>query len=74
MPDVARGFGCQRNLREMMEHDRRVVEGCKLPSTAPLTENERDWIDMLRSVSGDSDPPLSVAGAKALRAVMSGGE
>ena len=29
-------------------HDRRVIEGFKLPSTAPLTANERDWIDLLR--------------------------
>ena len=30
------------------DNDKRIVEGFKLPSTAPLTANERDWIDMLR--------------------------
>ena len=35
----------------------RVVGGFKLPSTAPLSINERDWIEMLRCIVGDSDPP-----------------
>lgn len=55
----------------MKEHDRRVVEGFKLPSTAPFSQNERDWIDMLRQVAGDSDPPLTMAGVQALRAAVS---
>ena len=41
----------------MMKHDRRVVEGFKLPSTGPITENEFAWVEMLRLVVGDDDPP-----------------
>ncbi|MEO8245193.1 MAG: hypothetical protein ABI832_23180 [bacterium] len=41
----------------MTSNHRRVVEGFKLPSTAPITRNEQAWIDMLRSIVGDADPP-----------------
>ena len=41
----------------MSANDRRVVEGFKLPSTAPITANETAWIDMLRCIVGDGDPP-----------------
>ena len=44
----------------MSKNDRRVVEGFKLPSTAPITANERDWIDMLRCIVGDADPRPSL--------------
>ena len=43
--------------------DRRVVAGFKLPSNAPITENERAWIDMLRSIVGDADPAPTLSGA-----------
>ena len=49
-------------------HERRVVEGFKLPSTAPLPANERDWIDMLRCIVGDADPPHKLSAVQALRA------
>ena len=51
----------------MKVQDRRVVEGFKLPSTAPLTANEWDWIDMLRCIVGDADPPPRLSAVQALR-------
>ena len=35
---------------------RRVVEGFKLPSDAPPTENERVWIEVLRIICNDRVP------------------
>ena len=35
---------------------RRVVEGFKLPSDAPPTENERIWIEFLRIICNDEVP------------------
>ncbi len=54
----------------MIRNDRRVVEGFKLPSTAPITPNERDWIDMLRCIVGDADPPPSLMAVQALRIIL----
>ena len=49
------------------DHDKRVVKGFKLPSTAPLTAIERGWIDMLRCIVGDADPPPRLSAVQALR-------
>ena len=57
----------------MRKDERRVYQGFKLPSTAPITMNERDWIDMLRSIVGDADPPPSLAGVQALRVALARG-
>ena len=54
----------------MSRDDRRVVEGFKLPSSEPITNNERAWIDMLRCIVGDSDPAPSLAGIQALRQAL----
>ena len=54
----------------MIRNDRRVVEGFKLPSTAPITPNERDWIDMLRCIVGDADPPPALVAVQALRVAL----
>jgi hypothetical protein len=35
---------------------RRVVDGFKLPSDAPPTENERTWIEFLRIICNDEVP------------------
>ena len=51
--------------------ERRVVEGFKLPSTAPIMTNERDWIDMLRCIVGDTDPLPSLVAVQALRVALS---
>ena len=51
--------------------ERRVVEGFKLPSTAPIMTNERDRIDMLRCIVGDADPPPSLVAVQALRVALS---
>lgn len=54
----------------MSAWDRLVYEGFKLPSTDPITENELAWIDMLRCIVGDADPPPTLAGVQALRMAM----
>lgn len=36
--------------------ERRVIEGCKLPSTDPLTGNELAWIEFLRIAYADQVP------------------
>ena len=54
----------------MRNDERRVYEGFKLPSTAPITMNERDWIDMLRCIVGDADPPPSLKAVQALRVAL----
>lgn len=50
----------------MNSSDRYIYEGVKAPLTDPLTENELAWMQLLRSVSGDADPPLTIAGVLAL--------
>lgn len=54
----------------MIRNDRRVVEGFKLSSTAPITPNKRDWIDMLRCIVGDADPPPTLGAVQALRVAL----
>lgn len=56
----------------MTDRDRRVVEGFRLPSIAPLTENERAWIDMLRAIVGDRDPAPTLEAVQALRRALTG--
>jgi hypothetical protein len=50
----------------MRKDERRVYEGFKLPSTAPIAMNERAWIDMLRCIVGDTVPPPSLEAVQAL--------
>ena len=54
----------------MKTNDRLVVAGFKLPSTAPITQNERDWIDMLRCIVGDADLPPTLPAVQALRQAL----
>jgi hypothetical protein len=54
----------------MTGKDRRVVEGCKLPSYAQPTRNELAWISMLRAIVGDSDPVPTLAAVQALREAL----
>ena len=54
----------------MITDNRRVVAGFKLPSTAPITANERDWIDMLRCIVGDADPPPTFVAVQAMRVAL----
>jgi hypothetical protein len=54
----------------MSGEDRRVVEGFKLPSYAPPTENELAWISMLRAIVGDRDPVPTLAAVQALRVAL----
>ena len=55
----------------MIGDDRRVIEGFKLPSTAAITTNELPWIDMLRCIVGDADPPPTLVAVQALRVALS---
>lgn len=54
----------------MNADDRLVVEGFKLPSTTSITDNERNWIDMLRCIVGDADPSPTLPGVQALRRAL----
>ena len=54
----------------MSARDGLVYGGFKLPSTDPITENELAWIDMLRSIVGDADPPPTCEGVLALRVAL----
>jgi hypothetical protein len=35
---------------------KRIVEGCKLPTPGPITENELAWVEFLRIVYHDAVP------------------
>lgn len=49
----------------MSAQNRLKVEGFKLPSTDPITESELAWIEMLRCIAGDADPPSVLPGQAA---------
>ena len=55
----------------MRKDDRRVVEGFKLPSTGPITANEFAWVEDLRGIVGDADPPPASAAIQAFRRALS---
>ena len=54
----------------MTQENRWIVEGFKLPSYAPPTQNELAWISMLRAIVGDSDPVPTLAAIQALRETL----
>lgn len=56
----------------MSTKNRLVHEGIKLPSKAPITQNERDRIDMLRCIVGHADP--NVQAVQALRRALVEGQ
>lgn len=51
---------------------RRVVEGVRLPDDRSLTPNERLWVETLRAIVGDADPPPSLPVVQAVRRVLTG--
>lgn len=51
----------------MTAADKRVVEGLKLPSTGPLTEAERGWIELLRAIFNDRVPAPTLKLMQAIR-------
>ena len=57
-------------VRQMRADNRLVYEGFKLPSTNPINQNERDWIDILRCIVGDADPPSRLPAVQALRRTL----
>lgn len=44
--------------------------GRSLETIHRLTENERAWIEFLRLLSRDSDPPVTLKAVQALRAAL----
>jgi hypothetical protein len=53
-------------------YPRRVVDGHKLPDERPPTKNELAWVEMLRAIVGDADPPPSLLAVQALRQALGG--
>lgn len=51
---------------------RRVVNGFRLPSRSPLTENEWRWIETLRAIAGDSDPAISYDDTQMMQVLLTG--
>ncbi|MBI1216929.1 MAG: hypothetical protein GC186_00135 [Rhodobacteraceae bacterium] len=51
-------------------NDFKVIEGCRLPSDRPLTENERAWVGFIRLVTCEGDPPPTLARVQALRVML----
>lgn len=51
----------------MMQSDRRVVAGFKLPSATPISENEMLWIEMIRLIFDDLVPVPILPLVQALR-------
>jgi hypothetical protein len=47
--------------------ERKIVNGVTTPSDAPLTRNERQWIEFLRIISRDSDPAFSASACQMLQ-------
>lgn len=55
----------------LVGNPRRVVEGCRLPDDRPeLSVNERDWIQFLRAIAGDRDPPVTLKAIQALQLAL----
>lgn len=52
-----------------MRRDRRM-DGFRVLHDAPLTQNERDWIEMLRAICGDEVPGPTLKAVQALRSVL----
>ena len=50
--------------------DRRHFQEFRLPSVHPLTENELAWIEFLRLVSGDRDPPPTLRLVQGVRRLL----
>ncbi len=46
------------------------MKASSFPRRTPITANELAWIDMLRSIVGDADPPPTLAGVQALRVAL----
>jgi hypothetical protein len=46
---------------------RRVVDGVRLPDDRSLTENERAWVGLIRSITSGRDPAPTLALAQALQ-------
>ncbi len=54
------------------KHDRRVVEGFRLPLVGSPTENELSWIEFLRIIFDDHVPPPHLKIAQTLNAMRLG--
>lgn len=54
-------------MRGLNHNDRRVVSGFKPPSAYALTENERQWIEMMRIIFNDAVPAVDLPTVTLLR-------
>lgn len=50
--------------------DRRIVDGVKLPDDSSLTENERAWLEFIRSIAAGRDPAPTLAACQALQKAL----
>ena len=51
-------------------HTQEPIRRAKAAWSAPITENERAWIDFIRLASGDSDPPPTLDRVQKLRIML----
>ena len=52
-----------------MRHEKKR-DGFRVLRAAPLTQNERDWIEMLRAIVGDEVPGPTLKAVQALRVTV----
>lgn len=52
---------------------RREVEGHRLPVDHAVTANEQGWLELVRDLSQDADPPVTLKVAQALRQALKPG-
>lgn len=51
---------------------RKTVEGFRTPDRSPPSANELGWIECLRTIVGDRDPPPTLRAVVALRQALLG--
>jgi hypothetical protein len=53
--------------------DKRVIEGFRLPNDGPASQNEMQWIQLLRLIFRDDVPPPQMGAARARQMLCFGG-
>jgi len=51
---------------------KKIVDGIKLPCDRSITDNEHEWITLLRLISSDADPAPTLANVQDLRRSLEG--
>ena len=57
----------------MRSHPRHVIAGHRRPLDPPPTVNEQAWLEFLRDLTHDADPPVSLRMIQALRLALAAG-